>query len=161
MDKKRLLDDIQGQIKAIAEEVKGVLRAVLESDKGLNEKVGHNTLVDSNLYKELEVGVTEDNFEVVTMLVNDYIEYIEEGRAPGSYPPPTVIAAWCQRKGIPSDNRTVYLICHSIYENGIAPRPIFDGEGGVWSIIEEYWDDWSEMVFNTLTEQLDDYFNEK
>lgn len=157
MDKQRLLHDMESQIRVIAEEAKGIIMAVLSSDKGINEKVGVNTLIDSNLFSELNYSV--DDIEVVSLLVNDYIKYIESGRKPGTYPPPNVIAEWCQRKGLPSDNGTVYLICRSIYENGIKPRPIFDGDGGVWDTVDKYWNDWADMIFNTITEQLDEYFN--
>jgi hypothetical protein len=158
MDKARWLKDIEEQIRVIAEEAKGIIMAVLSSDKGINKKVGVNTLVDSNLFNELSYNI--DDIEVITLLVNDYIQYIESGRKSGTYPPPHVIAEWCQRKGLPSDNGTVYLICRSIYENGIPARPIFEGADGVWEIVDRYWDDWADMVFNTLTEELDNYFNE-
>lgn len=158
MDTKRLLDDMHNQLKIIAEEVKAIMMAVLASEKGVNKKVGVNTLIDSNLFNEL--GVATEDFEVVSLLVNDYIQYIESGRNPGTYPPPNVIAEWCQRKGLPSDNSTVYLICRSIYENGIPARPIFDGTDGVWEKIDAAWEEWADMVFATLTEQLDEFFNE-
>ena len=158
MDTKRLLDDMHNQLKIIAEEVKEIMMAVLASEKGVNKKVGVNTLIDSNLFNEL--GVATEDFEVVSLLVNDYIQYIESGRNPGTYPPPNVIAEWCQRKGLPSDNSTVYLICRSIYENGIPARPIFDGTDGVWEKIDAAWEEWADMVFATLTEQLDEFFNE-
>ena len=158
MDKERLLNDMHNQLKVIAEEAKGIIMAVLSSDKGINKKVGVNTLIDSNLFNDLNYSV--EDFEVVNLLVNDYIDYIESGRKPGTYPPPNVIAEWCQRKGLPSDNGTVYLICRSIYENGIPARPIFDGADGVWEQVDRIWEEWADMVFNTLTEQLDKYFSD-
>lgn len=157
MDRERLLQDMHNQLKAIAEEAKAIIQAVLASDKGVNKKVGVNTLIDSNLFNEL--GCDTEDFEVVSLLVNDYIDYIESGRAAGSFPPPHAIAEWCQRKGIPSDNGTVYVICRSIYENGIPARPIFDGADGVWEQVDRAWEEWADMVFSTLTEQLDEYFN--
>lgn len=153
-----LRDTIRQQMQALAEEAKDIIRMVMESDKGMNEKVGVNTLVDSNIYNELETMVNSDNLDVIKIMLNDYIVYIEGGRKPGTFPPPSVIAQWCQRKGIPSDNGTVYLICRSIYENGIAPRPIFDGDFGVWDMVDSFIDDWCDMIFNTLTEYLDNYF---
>lgn len=153
-----LIDTMRAQIQALAEEAKDIIRMVMESDKGINDKVGKNTLIGSNIYNEIESIIDSDNLDIIKLMVNDYIDYIEGGRSPGTYPPPNVIADWCQRKGLPSDNRTVYLICRSIYENGISPRPIFDGDGGVWSMVDEYFDDWADMIFNTLTEYLDNYF---
>lgn len=159
MNKQELIQSVRNQVKAIAEEAKYVLQTVLESEKGVNDKVGVNTLVGSDLYNTIQVMVGED-VEIISLMVNDYIQYIESGRQPGSFPPPQVIANWCQRKGIPSDNGTVFLICRSIYENGIKPRPIFDGTGGAWEMIDSYFDDWADMIFNTITEQLDEYFND-
>lgn len=158
MNRERLLQDMHNQLKAIAEDAKVIVLSVLASEKGVNKKVGVNTLVDSNLFNDLDCD-TED-FEIVYLLVNDYIQYIESGRKPGTYPPPQVIAEWCQRKGLPSDNSTVYLICRSIYENGIPARPIFDGADGVWERVDKEFDIWADMVFETLTEQLSEYFNE-
>ena len=88
MDKERLLNDMHNQLKVIAEEAKGIIMAVLSSDKGINKKVGVNTLIDSNLFNDLNYSV--EDFEVVNLLVNDYIDYIESGRKPGTYPPPNV-----------------------------------------------------------------------
>lgn len=158
MSKERLLEDMHNQLKAIAAEAKAIVLAVLMSDKGVNKKVGVNTLIDSNLFNDLDVDT--DDFEVVNLLVNDYIQYIESGRQPGSFPPPHAIAEWCARKGLPTDNGTVYIICRSIYENGIPARPIFDGTDGVWDRVDAVWEEWADMVFVTLTEQLDEYFNE-
>ena len=158
MDKDRILQDLYNALDTIAKEAKAILMSVLASEKGVNTKVGVNTLVDGRIFQEIDVN-TED-LEVVNLLVNDYIQYIESGRKPGSYPPPNVIAEWCQRRGIPSDNSTVFLICRSIYENGIPARPIFDGNGGVWEEIEREWSVWSELIFNTIMQHLSEEFND-
>ena len=55
---------------------------------------------------------------LITIVVNDYIDYIESGRGSGKMPPTKPIIDWCRRHGIPSDNSTVYLIRRSIGENG-------------------------------------------
>ena len=157
MDKTRLLQDLHKYLEVVAKEAKGILMSVMASEKGVNQKVGVNTLVDGRIYQEIDTDV--EDVELVNLLVNDYIKYIESGRKPGTYPPPNVIAEWCQRRGIPSDNSTVYLICRSIYENGIKARPIFDGDGGVWDMIDREWSTWSEVIFETITKYLDEDFN--
>ena len=154
MNRGTWLNNLHNQLVLIAEECKALLLAVLEGPIGVNVKVGVNTLADSNLYSTVGIGV--EDFDVVNLLVNDYIDYIEHGRSPGSYPPPNVIAQWCQRKGIPSDNNTVFLICRSIYENGIPARPVFEGKGGVWELIDKHWNTFADMLFNTITEYLDE-----
>ena len=157
MDKARLLQDLHKYLETIAKEAKAILMSVMASEKGVNTKVGVNTLVDGRIFQEIETDV--EDVELVNLLVNDYIQYIESGRRPGTYPPPNVIAEWCQRRGIPSDNRTVYLICRSIYEKGIPARPIFDGDGGVWDMIDKEWSTWSEVIFQTITDYLSEDFN--
>lgn len=157
MDKARLLQDLHKYLETIAQEAKAILMSVMASEKGVNTKVGVNTLVDGRIFQEIETDV--EDVELVNLLVNDYIQYIESGRRPGTYPPPNVIAEWCQRRGIPSDNRTVYLICRSIYEKGIPARPIFDGNGGVWDMIDKEWSTWSEVIFQTITDYLSEDFN--
>lgn len=158
MDKARLLQDLHKYLETIAKEAKAILMSVMASEKGVNTKVGVNTLVDGRIFQEIETDV--EDVELVNLLVNDYITYIESGRRPGTYPPPNVIAEWCQRRGIPSDNRTVYLICRSIYEKGIPARPIFDGDGGVWDMIDKEWSTWSEVIFQTITDYLSEDFND-
>lgn len=157
MNKEEIIARVAAVIDIICTEAKAIVQAVMASDIGVNNKVGKNTLVDSDLFNT--VGVMSEDIEVVTLLVNDYVEYIENGRKPGSFPPPQAIAAWCQKKGLPSDNSTVFLICRSIYEKGIAPRPIFDGSEGVWETIDSVFDAWAEDIFDAITSGLTDWFN--
>ena len=157
MSKEEIIARVEALMQIIAEESKAIIRYVLESDKGVNPKVGKNTLVDSELYNT--IGCDVDDIEVVRLFVNDYIDYIENGRASGSFPPPQAIADWCGRKGLPTDNSTVYAICMSIYQKGIAPRPIFEGNDGVWERIDAVFDRWSESIVNAITSNLDEFFN--
>lgn len=141
----------------IAEEAKAVMMSVLASELGVNKKVGRNTLVEGHIFQE--VGVDVVDLELVNILVNDYIQYIESGRKPGSFPPVSVIAKWAAEKGITTDNRIVWAICQSIYRDGIAPRPLIDANGGFWEQIDREWDNWSAKIFEALTEQLDNEFD--
>lgn len=157
MSKEEIVARVASVIADIMTQAKSIVLAVMSSDIGVNKKVGKNTLVDSDIFNS--VGVKSDDIEVVTLLVNDYIDYIENGRSAGSFPPPQAIAAWCGRKGLPTDNSTVFLICRSIYEKGIAPRPIFDGSEGVWETIDSVFDAWAEDIFTAITSGLTDWFN--
>ena len=157
MDRDELIAKVASVIADIMTQAKGIVLAVMSSDIGVNKKVGKNTLVDSDIFNS--VGVKSEDIEVVTLLVNDYIDYIEHGRSAGSFPPPQAIAAWCQKKGLPTDNSTVFLICRSIYEKGIAPRPIFDGSEGVWETIDSVFDAWAEDIFTAITSGLTEWFN--
>lgn len=157
MSKEEIVARVASVIADIMTQAKSIVLAVMSSDIGVNNKVGKNTLVDSDIFNS--VGVKSDDIEVVTLLVNDYIDYIENGRSAGSFPPPQAIAAWCGRKGLPTDNSTVFLICRSIYEKGIAPRPIFDGSEGVWETIDSVFDAWAEDIFTAITSGLTEWFN--
>lgn len=157
MSKEELIARVASVIADIMTEAKSIVLVVMSSELGVNNKIGKNTLVDSDIFNS--VSVKSEDIEVVTLLVNDYIDYIEHGRKPGSFPPPHAIAEWCARKGLPTDNSTVFLICRSIYEKGIAPRPIFDGSEGVWETIDSVFDAWAEEIFTAITSGLTAWFN--
>lgn len=149
------IEKIHEELSKIAKEIKALVRASMEGENGINKKTGTNTLINSNIYNDLEANV--EDLELIKFLIHDYYVYIENGRSSGSWPPPQVIAEWCQRKGIPSDNSTVYLICKSIYEKGIKPRPFLD-EG--WEFIDEFWDTWSDEIFEILMQDVNAWFND-
>lgn len=153
VDRQRIYD----AVKAIAEEAKAVMMSVLASELGVNKKVGRNTLVEGRIFQE--VGCNVEDIELVSILVNDYIQYIESGRRPGSFPPVSVIAKWAAEKGITTDNRVVWAICQNIYKEGIAPRPIIDASNGFWEQIDQEWDNWSSKIFEAITEQIDNEFD--
>ena len=153
VDRQRIYD----AVRAIAEEAKAVMMSVIASELGVNKKVGRNTLVEGRIFQE--VGCNVEDIELVSILVNDYIKYIESGRKPGSFPPVSVIAKWAAEKGITTDNSVVWAICQSIYRDGIAPRPIVDGKGGFWEQIDQEWDNWSSKIFEAITEQIDNEFD--
>ena len=152
VDRQRLYE----AVRAIAEEAKAVMMSVLASDLGVNPKVGRNTLVEGHIFQE--VGCETEDIELVNILVNDYIRYIESGRKSGSFPPVSVIAKWAAEKGITTDNRVVWAICQSIYRDGITPRPLIDANDGFWEQIDREWDNWSSKIFEAITEQLDEEF---
>ena len=62
--------------------VKGA-RDIMASDVGINQKVGKNTLVGSNLYRQISTSWKEtgDNV-VIDTFFNHYIGYIEWDRPP-------------------------------------------------------------------------------
>lgn len=155
VDKRKLVE----ALKEVAEQAKAVMMAVMDSELGVNEKVGRNTLVEGKIFQNINIGV--DGLELVEVLVNDYIQYIESGRRPGSFPPVSVIAKWAAEKHITTDNRVVWAICQSIYKEGIAARPLIDVRGGFWERVERDWDEWFKGVYDVLFEELDKQFNKK
>lgn len=139
-------------------EIENIVRMVMDSNVGINKKSGHNTLSDSDIYKQLSVMATSDGDLVFDIILNDYITFIESGRRKGAKMPPIEpIVRWCKKKGIPSDNSTVYLIRRAISRDGIAPRPII---ATVFEELDREWEGaWSDNLFNIIIEQLDKFFN--
>lgn len=154
-----LLDEIKSALELFASNCKLACRIVMEGSRGINDKINKNTLIGSNLYNEIDASVEDIDF--IRLLLNDYIVYVEGGRRPGKWPPPLVIAAWCQRKGLPSDNKTVYLICKSIYMKGISPRPLFDGAGGIWEEIDDAFDTFADDLFDIFQDAVNRLLNFK
>ncbi len=135
-----------------------LVRMVMESNVGINQKVGTNTLVDSNIYKTLSVKATNDGDLIFDIILNDYITYIESGRRKGAKMPPVApIVAWARKKGIPTDNSTIYLIRRAISRDGIKPRPVLQY---VFDEVDREWDDsLADKLFNQITEIIDKFFN--
>ena len=142
----------------IAEECKIIMQTLLEGEIGINEKVGINTLADSRTHNEIQ-GINVDDFGIINLLGNGY----EWARRPvsvkkdQSFPPPNVIAEWCGRVGIPTDNETVYKICRAIWLDGIKARPFIEP---TFEEIDKMFDEWADDIFNSLVGELDDYFND-
>lgn len=88
------------------------------------------TLLDSVHYQVQHDG---RNFEV-SLNLEDYWKYIENGRKPGSFPPVDAIRRWIQVKPIvprrddkgrlPTTNQLAYLIGRKIATEGIEPTPV-------------------------------------
>lgn len=140
----------------IAKDIVTVIRQVMASRQGVNEKVGKNTLVDSDIYKDLKY-VTSSN-GMIDIFINDYITYIESGRRPFTKKVPfNVLLDWARKKGLPHDNNSIYKYMYSIYWYGIKARPIMSY---VWDIVDKNWDYlYTDKIFEKLTENLDKYFN--
>lgn len=52
----------------------------------------------------------------------DYLEYVDSGRRPGSYPPISEISKWASIKGIPQS--VVFGIARNIFKFGIEPTNV-------------------------------------
>ena len=89
--------DLARIIKAITEDILKGAREIMSSSVGVNEKVGKNTLVDSNLYNQISTQFIQNPDEIViNLFFNYYMEFIESGRMPkkGKRPPVLEIAKW-------------------------------------------------------------------
>lgn len=141
----------------IGKDIAKLVREIMDSNVGMNMKVGKNTLSDSDLYRELSVRSTSDGDLVFDIMLNDYIQYIENGRRKGAkFPPIESIIQWCRKKGLPTDNSTIFLIRRAISRDGIAARPIM---ARVFDELDRNWNDgWADHIFNKIMEHIDKFF---
>ena len=95
---------------------------------------------DGKLYKTLNYSISNEGIDwVVTIHLEDYWKYIEDGRRPGAKMPPVeAIKKWIEYKKIlprpiqlksgktviPSTQQLAFVIARSIGKNGIEARPI-------------------------------------
>lgn len=148
-------DIVWKTVEAIMEDVLVLYHLILESDYGWNNKVNKNTLHDSKLYEDASVQLKTDYS--ITLFYNDYLEYVERGRPIGAPKVPVkALLEWAKRKGLPTDNKFIYAVRQSIYKKGIRPRPILKP---LEDEMDKMWEDWSQQLFNAITEELDKYFN--
>ena len=160
---------LEQALEELGNEVIKHFREVMDSDMGINPKTGTNTLKDSNLYKQMDMKVYPDR-EMVEVLINSYAEYVDMGRMShaevktgnfkpmknSGFPPLDVLRDWAQRKGIPTDNRTLYLIGRSIAINGIRPRPVFSY---AWRDLEDMLPEYLDKLFEAIIGDLIEWFN--
>lgn len=141
----------------IGKDIAKLVREIMDSNVGMNMKVGKNTLSDSDLYRELSVRSTSDGDLVFDLMLNDYIQYIENGRRKGAkFPPIEPILQWCRKKGLPTDNSTIFLIRRAISRDGIAARPIM---ARVFDELDRNWNDgWADHIFDKIMEHIDKFF---
>lgn len=151
-------ESLEKVMKTIANDILEIARMILESNNLINEKVGRNTIApDSDLYKTLQVKASNDGDVVFDLMLNDYLVFIESGRRAGAkFPPVEPIVRWAKKRGIPTDNSTIYLIRRAISRDGIRPRPFM---AYIFEEMDERWDnDWSDRIFDKIMEQIDNFF---
>ena len=151
------MDNITLLAKAFAEDVMNITADIMASSMLVNDKVGRNTIApNSDIFKEMYAKASGNI--VIQLLLNDYVQYIESGRKAGSkFPPIQPIVQWAKKRGISTDNSTIFLIRRAIAEDGIRPRPFMYK---VFETIDKKWDgEWSSELFNELTKIIDEFFN--
>ena len=151
------MDNITLLAKVFAEDVMNITADIMSSNIMVNKK-GINTIApDSNIFKEMYAKASGNI--VIELLLNDYVQYIERGRkARSKFPPLEPIVQWAKKRGIKTDNSTMFLIRRAIAEDGIRPRPFMYK---VLETIDKKWDgEWSSELFQELTKIIDEFFNQ-
>lgn len=130
-------------LQGMAEDILIVMRDIMDA----------NGLSYSNLRNQMYTKVEEEGDNIVLKLfTNHYIYWVDKGRKPTPYPPLTRwadpvgdIKGWCQRKGIPSDNKTVYAIIKKIHKYGYEGR----------FFLEDFWREAEEKTYKNLDQLAD------
>ena len=147
----------------IAQDIVRAAREVMASSVGINDKVGKNTLVDSDLSKQIDWKIDFSGERVIIdTLFNYYIQFIEEGRKPqtGKMPPEDAIIKWMRRKHIVSSNKNIrsvaFLIRRAIWRDGYNARPILKT---LSDNVDDLWETkWADQLFDALIKDITEYF---
>lgn len=149
--------EISKIVMEFSKDIMDIVRVVMESNLLDNHKVGRNTIIGSDIYKNLQVITKNDGDLVFDILLNDYLTYIESGRRKGAKMPPVEpIVRWARSRGIPTDNSTIYLIRRAISRDGIAPRPFM---ATVMEQIDFNMENLYDNIFDEITKLINDFFN--
>ncbi len=145
-----MIDEIDKIIEALASEIIVLIQTKLK-EQGIDK--------ESKLYKNVKVEIDASGDSIVIdILFDNYITYIENGRAPktGKRPPIEALKDWALSKGISTDNATLHAISTAIWRDGIEPRPIL---AALENEIEDYLDnEFSEKLLEAITTTLNTYF---
>lgn len=143
-------ENLQKAFEELTKEILQIMEDVMSSDVGINKKTGTNTLIGSDLIKSIEGKYT---IPTIYVMVNDYIDYIESGRKPFARKVPIKeLRKWASKKGIGSDNKTLYAIQQSIYKNGIYPRKVIST---FYKMLEQEWsNNLAEKLFDNIYQNL-------
>ena len=149
--------EISKIVMELSKEIMDIVRVAMESNLLDNHKVGRNTIIGSDIYKNLQVIAKNDGDLVFDILLNDYLTYIESGRRKGAKMPPVEpIVRWARSRGIPTDNSTIFLIRRAISRDGIQPRPFM---ATVMEQIDLDMPNWYDKIFDEITKLINDFFN--
>lgn len=111
------------------------------------------SLINSVAYK------LRNEAEEINIIIeaNDYLEYVDKGRKPGSYPPIQAIAKWASIKGIPQT--AVFPIARSIFKFGIKPTNVIPKtvqEITGPAFIKRYEEEVSENLEKIIAQQIEE-----
>ena len=165
-----MTQEIQNILNEMMTDILKEIHKILASEAGVNEKVGFNTLEDSDLDHNIKGNITKDTLDVE---FPEYIVYIEWNRPReyGKRPPIDVIMKWMEKKhilttakNINDTKRIAFLISRAIWRDGWKRR-IIAGFGRWGSPLDEatdkMWEEkWADELFNAITKELEHYFKD-
>ena len=159
------------------------LRQVLEdfadyfTQQARDNLQGNGSNASYTLYDSFEkIIVVDDEHFSVSIALEDYFRFVEEGRGPGKFPPVDKIREWISVKPIspypgengkiPSVDQLTYLIGRKIATEGTDPQPFFQPakddaisrfEEAISLAIDE---DVTEFVIEQVVDKMGDIFKD-
>ena len=146
-----LSENIYKVIEAMAQDMAEIMKIVLVAKDNWYEQ--------SNLVKSFQTAVKENgNNYIMELTANSYIYWLDKGRGPSNMPPTTRwsdpvgdISDWCQRRGIPNDNNTVWAIITKMHKEGYEGKHFIDD---FWDEMDSKMDLNFDSLFDTICEYL-------
>jgi hypothetical protein len=123
------------------------LIALLKGNKPYG-KVASGRLINSINYKLVETA----NQIAVIIEANDYLEYVDRGRRPGTYPPIKPLKEWAKLKGM--GEGAAYAIRNKIHRFGIEPTNVINRTTREFETSSTFTRKYEEMMVKQLEEQI-------
>lgn len=159
------MNELKQMLDELAKRIKDTVIDLMSSDIGVNQKVGRNTLIGSDLMNSLKTTTGED---YIVFQIADYYENVVKGRPKGlmiNSEMEQSLLEWIRKKNIRFDGcdetTTLYLVEKSIVEKGIAARPFIgvgDDPSVVLPFLDNYFDKWADEVFEMIIKKIDQLF---
>lgn len=143
------------------------LRKVLEryADAWIKNAEANLMENDSNASGQLQRSMKSDKDKIVidekqmrvTVELEDYWYYVENGRKAGKMPPIQPIIDWIENKPVPPKvegltvKQQAYAIARGIGKNGTQPRPFFK------KAVEQTWKQFKDEIAEAVQTDVNDY----
>lgn len=168
-------DTLHTALQELARMVKNEIILRLHSSVGINQRVGRNTLIGSNLEKS--ISVKPDGENAIVFSIADYYQWVvtgwkRTGHGKGTFQEYLMnIKDWIRRKNIKwgdyTENQMMWILAKRMFSvkhpYTIAARPFinYDENGDIAKILpflDEFFDKWADDVFEDIMNSVDDYF---
>lgn len=129
----------------------------------MNRLTANGSNASGNLAKSIR-GIVKQNgkYIVISIQLEDYWQFVENGRKAGKYPPINAIRNWISVKPVlprplksgklPTDNQLAFLIARKISKVGIKPKPFLKPTITDFDLINKVYNE----VVDLLNKQLED-----
>ena len=144
-------ETIRKVIEAIASDILTLTHAVMEK-QGIGQSNG-------GIYQTATTAIGNDgDATIIDLLLQNYADDIEQGRAPRSGTPPPVdtLREWALKHGIPPGNEVLYAISQAIWRDGVEARPIL---ATIEKEVERRANgEWGDRLMEVIVDELTEYF---